>query len=36
MIGPAMDEGLASLQYLARRRAQGRSVWRAFWGLGGA
>jgi uncharacterized membrane protein len=34
MIGPAMDEFLASLQYLARERAGGRSWWRAFWGLG--
>ncbi|MBX6341322.1 MAG: vitamin K epoxide reductase family protein [Thermomicrobiaceae bacterium] len=34
MIGPAMDELLASLQYLKRVRAEGRSVWRAFWGLG--
>lgn len=31
MIGPAMDEVLASLQLLARERAAGRSVWRAFW-----
>lgn len=34
MIGPAMDEFLASLQYLRRERHRGRSVWRAFWGLG--
>jgi uncharacterized membrane protein len=33
MIGPAMDELLASLQYLKRVRRQGGSVWRAFWGL---
>lgn len=38
MIGPALDEVLASLQYLRRlhdRREhdRGRSVWRAFWGL---
>ena len=33
MIGPAMDEVLASLQYLKRVRAEGGSVWRAFWGL---
>jgi hypothetical protein len=33
MIGPAMDEVLASLQYLKRARARGGSVWRAFWGL---
>lgn len=32
MIGPALDEVLASLQYLRRQRNQGRSVWRAFWG----
>ena len=37
MIGPAMDEALASLQYL-RRVADARegSVWRAFWGGTGA
>jgi uncharacterized membrane protein len=33
MIGPAMDEVLASLQYLCREHAKGRAVWRAFWGL---
>ncbi len=34
MIGPAMDEVLASLQYLRRvARTPGRSVWRTFWGL---
>lgn len=33
MIGPAMDEFLASLQYLKRQHLQGRSVWRALWGL---
>lgn len=32
MIGPAMDEVLASLQYLQRVRMQGFSVWKAFWG----
>lgn len=32
MIGPAMDELLASLQHLKRARAKGRSAWRAFWG----
>jgi hypothetical protein len=32
MIGPAMDEILASLQYLQQERRRGRSVWRAFWG----
>ncbi len=34
MIGPAMDEVLASLQHLRRAHAEGRSVWRTFWGLG--
>lgn len=34
MIGPAMDELLASLQYLARVRGRGGSTWRAFWGRG--
>ncbi len=34
MIGPAMDEVLASLQYLRRVEDDGRSVWRAFWGVG--
>ena len=33
MIGPAMDEFLASLQHLKRVRDTGGSVWRAFWGL---
>lgn len=33
MIGPALDEVLASLQHLRRRRDRGGSVWRAFWGL---
>lgn len=33
MIGPAMDEVLASLQYLRRQRREGRSTWRAFWGM---
>ena len=32
MIGPAMDELLASLQYLKRERDAGRSVWHAFTG----
>lgn len=36
MIGPAMDEVLASLQYLKSARQQGRSVWQAFWGSKGA
>lgn len=34
MIGPAMDESLASLQYLRREYDSGRSVWKAFWGRG--
>ena len=33
MIGPAMDEVLASLQHLKRERDAGRSLWRAFWGF---
>ena len=33
MIGPAMDEMLASLQHLRRAKDSGRSVWRTFWGL---
>ena len=33
MIGPAMDEFLASLQHLRRVHDAGHSVWRAFWGL---
>lgn len=32
MIGPAMDELLASLQYLKRVKHSGHSVWKAFWG----
>ena len=35
MIGPAMDELLASLQDVRREAAGGRSAWRAFWGLDG-
>ena len=31
MIGPAMDEVLASLQVLKREKQRGNSVWRAFW-----
>lgn len=34
MIGPALDEFLASLQYLRRRQAGGYSIWRSFWGIG--
>jgi uncharacterized membrane protein len=33
MIGPAMDEILASLQYLKQQHTCGRSIWRSFWGL---
>ncbi len=32
MIGPAMDEVLASLQYLKRMKRSGVSLWKAFWG----
>lgn len=32
MIGPGIDEVLASLQHLRRVRNNGRSVWSAFWG----
>lgn len=32
MIGPAMDEFLASLQHLRRVRDRGERVWDAFWG----
>jgi uncharacterized membrane protein len=33
MIGPAMDEVLASLQFLRAEKRRGLSGWRAFWGL---
>jgi hypothetical protein len=33
MVGPSMDEVLASLQHLRRVKDEGGSVWRAFWGL---
>lgn len=33
MISPAMDELLASLQYLQRVKRKERSVWKAFWGM---
>lgn len=36
MIGPAMDEVLASFQLLKRASDDGRSVWDAFWGRTGA
>lgn len=32
MIGPSMDEVLATLQYLKRAGQSGKSLWRAFWG----
>lgn len=32
MISPAMDELLASLQYLQRVKFKGCSMWKAFWG----
>ncbi len=32
MIGPALDEVLASLQHLRRVHDDGGSAWRAFWG----
>lgn len=32
MIGPAMDEFLASMQYLKRVKKSGTSLWKAFWG----
>lgn len=32
MIGPAVDEVLASLQYLKREKRAGRPVWSTFWG----
>jgi vitamin K epoxide reductase family protein len=33
MIGPAMDEVLASLQHLRRERQQGHAFWPSFWGI---
>ena len=33
MIGPALDELLASLQHVKREHRCGRSLWRVFWGL---
>ncbi|MEX2571075.1 MAG: vitamin K epoxide reductase family protein [Gemmatimonadota bacterium] len=35
MIGPAVDELLASLQHVRREADRGRSAWRVFWGLDG-
>ncbi len=34
MIGPAMDEMLASLQYIQRVKKSGGNTWKAFWGVG--
>ena len=36
MIGPALDEMLASCQSVKRAGAEGCSMWRAFWGLADA
>lgn len=36
MIGPALDEVLATLQHLKKAKEGGSSVWRAFWGASGA
>ncbi len=36
LIGPAVDEVLASLQHLKRAKAHGHSRWDAFWGRGTA
>ena len=33
MIGPAMDEMLASLQYMQRAKRSGASFWKVFWGI---
>ncbi|MEQ5789426.1 vitamin K epoxide reductase family protein [Muricauda sp. NFXS6] len=33
MIGPAMDEMLASLQYIQRAKKSGASTWKVFWGV---
>ncbi len=33
MIGPAMDEMLASLQYLQRAKRSNASTWKVFWGV---
>lgn len=33
MIGPAVDETLASMQYIKRVKNSGKSGWKAFWGI---
>nr|WP_285058356.1 vitamin K epoxide reductase family protein [Pedobacter ginsengisoli] len=33
MIGPAMDETLASMQYIKGVKDSGKSGWKAFWGF---
>ncbi|NJK86704.1 MAG: vitamin K epoxide reductase family protein [Bacteroidales bacterium] len=33
MIGPAIDETLASMQYMQRVKHSGESMWKAFWGI---
>ncbi|MGB8375406.1 MAG: hypothetical protein WCE57_08815, partial [Salegentibacter sp.] len=33
MIGPAMDEMLASLQYMQRVKRSDASSWKVFWGV---
>ena len=33
MIYPAMDEVIASWNYLKRQKRAGKSLWRAFWGI---
>lgn len=35
MIGPAVDEVLASLQHIKREKLAGRSAWAVFWGVTG-
>lgn len=35
MIGPAMDEMLATLQYVRGRSLEGHSFWKVFWGMEG-
>jgi uncharacterized membrane protein len=34
IVGPALDEVVASLQFLRRERRQGGSLWHALWGGG--